>query len=151
MKGFCGRQGFSLTEVLVAVALLLLFSVAAVPLFISNSEGAQASRIRFVALELAGGVLEKARSLPYDQVGVVGGDPAGVLPASEKISQDGVNYEVRTDVKWVDDPRDGVANGDKNPKDYKQVSAIVTAKIFSGRVPISVRLDTLVSKEKGAE
>lgn len=151
MKFFWRRQGFTLTEVLVAVALLLLFSVAAIPLFVSNSEGAQSDRVRFVALELASGVLEKARSLPYDQVGVAGGDPAGVFPATEKISRDGVNYEVRTDVKWIDDPRDGVANGDKNPKDYKHVSAVVTAKIFSGRVPISVRLDTLVSKEKGAE
>lgn len=85
-------------------------------------------KARIGALALMNEGIEKARSLTYDNVGVVGGTPAGVLPSSESITLNAVSYTRTTSVSYIDDPRDGIAVGDQNakPNDYKKARVSVS-------------------------
>lgn len=145
---FGQRSGFAYVEILVALLLLSLAAVAMLPLFTFVSQATAAERARLVAGELARSVLEKVRALPYNQVGVQGGNPEGVLPAGETVVLGGVTYHVETSITWVDDPSDNDSGGDPIASDYKKVRVRVTAPgFFSGAVEVSAEISSLVAQE----
>lgn len=85
-------------------------------------------KARIGALSYLNEGIEKARSLSYMNIGVSGGTPDGVLPASESVTLNAVPYTRTTSVSYVDDPRDGIAVADQNakPNDYKKVRVSVS-------------------------
>lgn len=142
------RRGFTLVEVMVALTVLLMAAVAFVPLFIYVGEASEANRARLVATKLATSVIEDIRALPYQSIGLVGGNPSGVLERDTVVTVDGRQYTVQVDVWWVDDPADGTGAADPIPNDYKRVAVTVSAPgLFSGDITISTRFDTLASLE----
>jgi prepilin-type N-terminal cleavage/methylation domain-containing protein len=145
-----GQEGFTLVEILVALAVLLVTALAFTPLFVYISEASQANRTRFIAAELAAGVLEQIRGLPSGRIGVQGGNPGGPIPHEQVISRDGRTFTVRTDIWWVDDPSDGTAEEgtDPIPYDYKQVRVSVSAPgLFTGQVVRTAEFRSLASLE----
>lgn len=78
------------------------------------------------AMTLADEQAEYLRSLPFGNIGVVAGNPAGLLPATESISLNGISYTRRNVIFWVDDPKDGVAPLDTISTDYKRVKIEVS-------------------------
>ncbi|MFZ5591952.1 MAG: hypothetical protein ACOY81_09130, partial [Bacillota bacterium] len=142
------RGGFAYVEILVALLLLAMAAVAMLPLFTFVGQATAAERARLVAGELARGVLEKVRALPYNQVGVQGGNPSGVLPAAETVVLGGVTYHIETSVTWVDDGSDNDSGGDPIASDYKKVRVRVSAPgIFSGAVEVMAEISSLVTLE----
>jgi prepilin-type N-terminal cleavage/methylation domain-containing protein len=146
------RRGFTLVEIMVAVAILLVVVTASVPLFVYIAEATQANRARLAAAKIAGTEIERVRALPYNQVGNVGGNPPGVIQRLKTEVLGGITYSVTTDVWWWDDPSDGLggagAGADPIPYDYKRVRVAVAAPgLFSGAVTLFLNLDTLAALE----
>lgn len=146
------RDGFTLVEIMVAVAILLVVVTASVPLFVYIAEATQANRARLVAAKIAGTEIERVRALPYNQVGNVGGNPPGVIQRLKTEVLGGITYSVTTDVWWWDDPSDGLGGAapgaDPIPYDYKRVKVAVAAPgLFSGAVTLFLNLDTLAALE----
>ncbi|MGC7847697.1 type IV pilus modification PilV family protein [Desulforudis sp. 1088] len=142
------RRGFTLVEVLVALTLLTVVTVAFVPLFVYISEGSQANRARLVATKLAANIIEDIRALPYSQVGLAGGNPSGNIQPTTTVTVGGVNYTVQTRIWWVNDPADDSSGTDPIPYDYKRVRVSVSApSVFTGEVVQTTEIHTLVSLE----
>ncbi len=143
------RGGFTVIEVLVAVTVLLISAIAFVPLFVFIAEGSQANRARLTAANLATTAVEQIRSMPYNEVGTVGGNPPGAIQRTRTVTVNGMSFTITTDIWWVDDPGDDPAMGsDPIPYDYKRVRVTVSAPgLFNGSAAVTADLDTLVSLE----
>ncbi|PIS17547.1 MAG: hypothetical protein COT59_00100 [Candidatus Nealsonbacteria bacterium CG09_land_8_20_14_0_10_42_14] len=87
------------------------------------------------------------RNLSYDDVGTVGGIPAGTILETENITRNNIDYTVKTTVVYIDDSFDGLAPTDALSSDYKRVKVRVW---WSGRFGGEVNLVTDVVP-KGVE
>jgi hypothetical protein len=121
----------TLIEVIVASALMALVFVGIVGIFKSSIELTQYTKTKIGALALANDAIEYTRSLSYDDVGVVSGIPSGVLPQTEVINANGIDYTRRMVVLYIDDPADGIGTSDENniASDYKKIKAEVSWEI----------------------
>lgn len=144
-----GESGFTVVEVVVALTLLLVASLAFMPLYVYVSRESQTNRARLAATSLAAGVIEQIRALPYDKIGTVGGNPPGIIESTREVRISGVEAVIRTSIWWVDDPSDNDESGnDTVPYDYKRVRVTVTAPgLFTGRVEQVADIRTLASLE----
>jgi len=119
-------RGIGLLEVVVASALLVTVFLGLFGVLQLGTRLATDNKSRTGALSLALERMEYIRSLEYESVGTVGGDPLGTLVTSESIMLNGVNYTRRTLVIYVDDPQDGTGGGDSNSDDYKRIKVEVS-------------------------
>ena len=113
-------------DILVTVALLAILSHALFSLVFSSYELISFTRARVTAKHLAQEKIELIRNLPYNNVGTQGGIPSGPLPQNESVSINGLKYQVKTDIVYIDDPFDGLAPTDTLPIDYKRVRVDVS-------------------------
>ncbi|NTV44392.1 MAG: carboxypeptidase regulatory-like domain-containing protein [Candidatus Yonathbacteria bacterium] len=121
------KRGFTLINVLVGSALLLMVFMAVEGVFRLSVEIITDSKARIGALALAQESIEYTRSLPYTSVGTEGGIPAGNIPQEETVSLNGVTYTRRTTILYVDDSADGEDDEDENgiTTDYKSVRVTI--------------------------
>lgn len=127
--GFTQQKGFTLIEVMVGIALFAMFAVGIYSAVSYILQSTYVSRVQFQQIEVANEQLELARNLPYDQVGVTGGIPSGILPQSKIVIKSGTKFLVKNYVRNIDDPFDGTLGGSPNdtaPADYKKVQIEVT-------------------------
>ncbi|KKT48263.1 MAG: hypothetical protein A2249_01310 [Candidatus Jacksonbacteria bacterium RIFOXYA2_FULL_44_7] len=121
------KHGFTLVEVLVTVAVFVIIAIAFFSLFNSVLKFIQFKRVETQAANLATEQMEVARNMPYADVGTVSGIPPGIIPQTQTITRDNVSYTVDTDIRYVDDPYDGLLGGiDAAPTDYKKVKLTVS-------------------------
>lgn len=113
-------RGFSFIEVLVATSIMLLVFVGFFGAYKVSADMSWSAKARVSALALASNRLEFIRSLPYTDIGVVGGTPTGVLLSSEDVTENNVSYTVQTNVVFIDEPSNGAGT------DYKSVRIKVT-------------------------
>ncbi|OGY35511.1 MAG: hypothetical protein A3E37_02070 [Candidatus Andersenbacteria bacterium RIFCSPHIGHO2_12_FULL_46_9] len=104
-------SGFTIIEVLVATFVIGTAIVGLFGLFALGLRLAGESENRLIAIALANEKMELIRNLPYVDVGTAGGIPAGTIVQEESMVRNNVNYLVKTDIRYVDDPYDGVASG----------------------------------------
>lgn len=83
----------------------------------------QRSKAKAGASALAVETLEYVRSLPYNDVGTVGGVPEGLIEPTGTTTLNGTTFYKRVLVEYVDDPADGFGGSDTNGilSDYKRV------------------------------
>ncbi|MCA9364591.1 MAG: carboxypeptidase regulatory-like domain-containing protein [Candidatus Moranbacteria bacterium] len=114
------KKGFTIIE---GLMLLFVFSVVSLSVYQATSVGIWhilEARMRISGINLANEKMEILRNLPYDQVAVVGGVPSGNIAPTEQIILNGRQFNITTDVLYVDDPDDGtVSDTDTVPNDYK--------------------------------
>jgi hypothetical protein len=106
------KKAFTLIE---AVTVLFIFSVIVLTFYSVTTLGInyiRESKSRLGAVSLANEKMEILRNLDYNSVGIVGGIPSGTIPAIEDVSAEGRTYRVKTFVKYVDDPFDGISPTD---------------------------------------
>lgn len=115
------NQGQILLSILVAMAIFLILAHALFTLVASSFELVSFNKARIAARHLANEKIENIKNLPYENVGLVGGIPEGVIEPNEIISINDLSYEVKTDIFYVDDEFDGNAPLDTSPEDYKRV------------------------------
>lgn len=121
-------MGFTLVEVVVATAVFLLFALGIYGTITTAFKIVYRSRLTILENAIASEELEVARNVPYNDVGIVGGVPAGVLPRTKLVARNGIIFTLTTTVRNIDDPFDGTVGGNPNdlaPADYKLVEMAV--------------------------
>lgn len=121
-------RGMTLIDVVVGSGIILLVFVSLFSAFTLAVELASTTKARAGAVSVVADSLERLRAMPYDELGTLGGIPAGMVPQVATTSLNGVFYTVRTLIQYVDDPADGTGTGDTNgvSADYKRVKVEVT-------------------------
>ncbi|MBI2120995.1 MAG: carboxypeptidase regulatory-like domain-containing protein [Parcubacteria group bacterium] len=119
-------KGFSIIEALLGIFLFTMSFYALYGVLQFSFALVAQNKAQLGAMTLADEQVEYLRSLPFGNIGVVAGNPAGLLPATESISLNGISYTRRNVIFWVDDPKDGVAPLDTISTDYKQVKIEVS-------------------------
>lgn len=121
-------RGMTFMDVIIGTALILVIFTALVGLLRSSLRITSLAKSRSVATAAAEGQIEYIRSLSYDNVGTIGGIPAGPIPQYATTTQDGVTLVTRTFISYTDDPADGLGTNDSNGimTDYKTIKVSVT-------------------------
>jgi len=138
-------------DTIVGVALMLLVFVGISATFQLSLEVVRNNKARSGAIALADQRMEYIRSLSYSSIGTVGGIPTGLIPQSESLYFNGIQYTRRTFIEYEDDPKDGLGGADANHivEDYKSVKVQVLWSEKNGSR--SVILVTRVSPTTGLE
>jgi prepilin-type N-terminal cleavage/methylation domain-containing protein len=118
-------DGFTLIEVLVALGLFSIISLGVFMAYANILDASVSSRLTKAAIAIAEEEIEIVRNLAYDDVGIEGGFPIGVLSAQKTVMYGGVSFVVETFVRNIDDAFDGTLGGvpnDTAPADYKLIA-----------------------------
>lgn len=118
----CAQKGFTLIESLVGIAVFMIMAVSIYQAFDATLNAVRISRLKLTVTALANEQLEIVRNLPYTDVGIVAGLPAGKILRTQNLIRDKKAFEVETTIRNIDDPFDGTIGGipnDLSPADYK--------------------------------
>lgn len=140
--------GFTLMETLVAMSILLMALAAFVPLYFAATKHVLDNQAKQTAMSLANQEMERIRNLPYEQVGVEGGNPSGNLVADRDESHSsGSVFHIAIRVWWVDDSFDGTAaeGNDPAPNDYKRAQVTVTKS--GGSDKVLAQVSSIISRQ----
>ncbi|MBI4088176.1 carboxypeptidase regulatory-like domain-containing protein [Candidatus Kaiserbacteria bacterium] len=149
------ERGVTLIDAVIGSALVLVAFVGIAGVFQLSIDVVTNNRARAGAIALANEWMEYVRSLEFDDVGTIGGIPAGVVPQSETVSLNGIPYTRRTTIQFVDDPYDGLGAADNFPTgspvfvDYKAVRVAISWQSREGER--TVYFVTRVEPQNGIE
>jgi hypothetical protein len=118
------NQGVSLIEAVIGITVFIIISVGVYEAYRSMYAIIGVTRQKITAIALANEQLEIVRNLPYADVGIKDGIPAGKILHEQDVVRAGVSFKVLTTVRNIDDPFDGTIGGEPNdlsPADYKLV------------------------------
>ncbi len=130
-------SGLTLIETMVGSALFLVVALFTYQAFGTLMDAVVMSKAKIAATALANEKFEIIRNLPYADVGIISGLPAGKLTKNETTNKDNYTFNVVTTIRNVDDPFDGTIGGvpnDNSPADYKLVDLDITCtncKVFN--------------------
>jgi type II secretory pathway pseudopilin PulG len=117
------QEGFSYIEILVGILVLGLVAAGLAQGLAQSSLLIGKSKADSIADKVAAAELDQAHRIDYDDLGTVGGNPPGIIPASQTKTVSGQKFTVDTLVQYVDDPALGQP---KNYVNYKKVVVTVT-------------------------
>lgn len=138
--------GFSLVELLVALAILVIAVTAFVPSLSFVAKASQRNNIKMTAGNIAASVVEEIRALPYDEIGTAGGNPSGVIPQASTITVGGIDYQVETRISWGS--AKSSVTGKTNIIALKTIRVAVKAPgAFSGAVEKIEEINSIASRE----
>jgi prepilin-type N-terminal cleavage/methylation domain-containing protein len=134
------RRGFSIVEVMIVSAIMLLFFAALFTLVIYLLDVITNARVRLSALSVAQERMEYIRSLSYDAVGTIAGIPSGTIPQNSTTTLNGYTLYQRVLVQYVDDDADGLGASDSNGilADYKQVKVELSWNVTGATSSVSL-------------
>lgn len=144
------HRGFTLTELLVAAAVLAVIVTPLIISLIKNYRFTINNKERLLAESIASEKIEIIRNLDYSDVGTDTGWPHGEIPANPPPeTRNGIEFQTKIDIRYFDDDFDGNVYGtvpdkpvDLYPYDYKKIQV----KVFPVSNPsLSVMLTTNVS------
>jgi len=119
-------SGFSLIELLVGIAVLTIIATSLYRGYANALQVVRVARLKTLSVTLANEQFEIIRNLPYSDVGLINGIPAGKIQRFQNLVRDGVTFNATTTIRNAEDPFDGLATGtvpiDTAPNDYKQVA-----------------------------
>ncbi len=116
-------RGFSFIEVIVSVAIFALVFGGLFGAFQLMATLLGKAKAQAGATALMTERMEYIRSLPYNSIGTDGGVPSGAIPQTSTTTLNGVTYNERVLIQYIDDPADGIGSADSNGilADYKQI------------------------------
>lgn len=115
-----GREaGFTLAELLAALAVLAVGLYGLATVFAGSTRVTGSAGGRTQALAIVGGELERLRAVPYDALGLAGGDPAGTEDGSGTAAIGGRTFTVTRAVDWAQ-------AGDDPAERYKRLTVTVS-------------------------
>jgi type II secretory pathway pseudopilin PulG len=119
------EEGFGLIESVIAMSMFAVVSAPLAGVMLASIAEQSTAHERTLAAQTAQTALEQIRSLPYDSIGVVDGNPAGTvqptMPAAD-LGIQGLNATVTTRVSFMDD---APATSYRTRADYKRVVVTV--------------------------
>lgn len=134
-----GQEGFTLIDVLISVAIIVLLFGGIYLIYFSIIDVINNIELRTAATSVVEGELEVIRNLDYTDVGTVGGVPTGAIAPSKSITFDNFDFSVSTTVRNIDDPFDGTLGGvpnDTAPADYKLIQMEIGCPDCAKFVPL---------------
>jgi prepilin-type N-terminal cleavage/methylation domain-containing protein len=157
------NKGFTIIEIVVSSVVIGIMAISTMAAYVALNSTAIFAKQKKIGTELATNRIEYLKSLPYDNLAVVGGaiPHPSPLPNTENVTLDNVNYEIKTSINYIDDAFDGCANypdeatknllcrnlpepasasSDLNPADYK----IANVKVYVNSKKVS-ELDTNIA------
>ncbi len=126
------QGGFSYIEILVGIVVLGIVAGGLAQGLAVTSTSLSKAKVETISGNLAREIVEQAHQMDYDDVGTPGGNPPGIIPATQIRTVDGIDLRADTKVAYVDDPAAGQPQTFVN---YKRVAITVTAQSNDG-VPI---------------
>jgi type II secretory pathway pseudopilin PulG len=99
-----GEAGFTLIEAVFAMILFAGLAVAMAGLLTSAISANKLSRQRTIADQAALEHIEYIRRLPYADVGILLGNPPGVVFSTTPVNLTGLDATITTQIRYVDDP-----------------------------------------------
>lgn len=112
--------------VLIAIGIFLILSQAVVSLMFSSFDLISFNKARTNAKFIASEQIELIRNLSFEDVGTIGGIPAGNLPQNQTRFINGLTYNIKISIVYVDDSFDNQAPIDLLPNDYKRARVDVS-------------------------
>jgi type II secretory pathway pseudopilin PulG len=110
--------GFTVVEIAIALSIVLIVTIAVIGVLTFASASETMSVRRQTAVDIANQRIELAKTLNYSDLGVVGGNPPGVIPSEETTG----GYLVVTDVQRMWE----TVAGTQTASTYKNISVIVS-------------------------
>ncbi len=141
LRFFKNKKGFSLIEVMVGVAIFVIFSVGIYSGIQLVFKVVYQSRLRIVETAVLNEQIEIIRNMSFYDVGIVEGSPAGVLSSVVTTTRNNINFTITRTIRNTDDPYDGTIGGDPNdtaPADYKLVEMEISCDTCGQRVPLTM-------------
>ncbi|NQV00355.1 MAG: type II secretion system protein, partial [Parcubacteria group bacterium] len=135
------KNGFTLVEMLVAIAIMGIFFTAIFAIFRMVLTNSAISEARTTAVGLANQQLETVHNLTYSDVATTGGWPQGDIPSEQVETVDNINYTITTEVGYYDDPYDSLVPIDTLGSDYKKVKIEVTWDKYESGNPVTLYTD----------
>jgi hypothetical protein len=125
-------RGFSLIDVVVGIALMLVVFFALFGILRASLAVSTLAKAKAISTELANTQMEYLRGHAYDSLGTISGIPAGSVPQIATSTIDGVPYTIRTFIEYYDDPADGIGALDANSitTDYKKGKVSVSYALY---------------------
>jgi len=120
------QKSFTLIDVLVGTFLILIVFLGIFGAYQLSLKVVGLSKAKITATALANQKIELVRNLAYNDVGTIGGIPSGIIPQTETVTQNNINYTVKTTIVYIDDSFDGLAPDDTLSSDYKRVKVKVS-------------------------
>lgn len=128
-------SGFSILETIIGMGILVIVSSALYLSYSNTLDIVGSGQFNSVAANLIESEVEIIRNMRYEDIGIVGGIPAGKLEPSKEVILDGISFFIDMTVRNIDDPFDGLASGspvDPEPADYKLVGLSVSCPDCTG-------------------
>jgi type II secretory pathway pseudopilin PulG len=119
------EEGFGLIESVMAMSMFAVVSAPLAGVMLASIAEQKTSHERTLAAQAAQTEIEQIRSLPYDSIGVVNGNPSGTVQASVQSTQlgiQGLSATVNTTIAYMDD---APATSYRTRADYKRVVVTV--------------------------
>lgn len=133
-------------EILVGVAIFVMIFLSIYQVYNILMSLVNTGKIKVVASALIEEQFEIIRNMPYSDVGIIAGIPAGKIQANKIETRSGIPFTIITTVRNIDDPFDGTLDGipnDLSPADYKLVEISVSCNTCRNFNPVI--LNTRVS------
>lgn len=130
------QRGTTLIEVLVGLLILVMVMASIFSLIRLSLKLIAKSEVRITASNLASEQIELLRNLPYNKLGTKEGWPKGDIPSSQIKTLNNINYTIKTDIQYIDDPLDGLAPNDLYNADYKKARVWVNSDKYSLPEPV---------------
>ncbi|GEM_PF-364336 len=125
-RSYKNTSGEILIGVIISLGIFTILSAAIITLVLSAYDLISYTRARTTAAHIASAQIELIRNLEFDDIGTQGGIPPGILKQSDFINRNGLTYNLKTSVIYIDDPFDDVAPADLLPNDFKRVRVDVS-------------------------
>ncbi len=124
LAAFARRDdGFTLIESVMGMMLFAILATALAGLLQSGIAANGLARQKTVAHQLAQEQVERIRLLDYEtEIGTPGGNPNGIVTATQTISVCGVQATMTTQIQWVNDPTPASYSSVAN---YKRITVTV--------------------------
>ncbi len=133
------RRGFTLIDVLVSVGILVILFGGIYMIYFSVLDVIANLELRAAATSVLNKEVEVIRNMRYEDVGTVGGVPTGLIPQTKTTNFDNAQFSIKTIIRNIDDPFDGVVGGSPNdtaPADYKLVEMEIDCVSCQKFVPL---------------
>ncbi len=135
-----------LVELLVSIAVFIGISIAVYTGYVEVMKVIRSSRAHTVATALVREQFEIIRNMPYANIGIRNGVPAGTIDRFQTLTRNGFVFGATTTVRNTDDMFDGTIGGSPNdlsPADYKTVAIEIACTNCQHETPLT--LTTVVS------
>jgi prepilin-type N-terminal cleavage/methylation domain-containing protein len=118
------ESGFTLIEMLMSMVILMIVSTPLVMVMSTSVVTQKYNRQRTLAQQAVMQKVEYVRSLPYDSIGTVAGNPSGTVTTSDSLtSSTGLNATLTTQITYVNDK---TPSGFQSEANYKKIVMTVT-------------------------